>query len=120
MPCYQRQVMALDWANVDLPILEAALLKLGLTNRQGSTFTSAHTGKQVTVATLACVGYVKGEFVGVAYRDGRLTVTARDAAALERQVRRAYGEQTLRTAAKRFGWNVQQTSEQQFVVRRRS
>lgn len=119
MPCDQRQVITLDWAKVDQAILASAFEQLGLRNIGGETVTTVH-GKTITRPELTYGAYVNDIWTCASWRNGQLVFTGAKTVDLEKQVRRAYGEQTVRAAAKRFGWNVQQDKQQKFVIRRRA
>jgi hypothetical protein len=114
--------MTIDWAKTDASILTAAMEQLGLKHIGGEQFKSIHSGQQVTRPELTFGGYQNGVWTAAVLRDGKLTIASANPADTERAIRRAYGEQTVRAAAKRFGWNVQQDAQnqQKFAIRRRA
>ena len=113
MPCWTVQTMELS--DHIAPEREAefrqALIALGYTvseNRYGYKL----SGDNYTTRTSVCLT-----------EDGRVKVTSAsqgaDLTGLANQVRRAYSSEIVRTASKRYGWNLTKTSERTFAAIRR-
>ncbi len=107
MPCYTVEESGIKvTANTNPDLLKKALEELGYTvTKLGATLTFANYSKSH-----------RGFF-----RNGELTITNGSGEAVDQnEIRRAYSAQVVMSAAKRFGWQVKQTSPTQFQVSRRA
>ncbi len=99
MPCYtQREV------TVELNVADVNLLTAGL-KAAGFTVQTTPRGFYVTNS--------KGQQAHI--RDGKIT-TQQTSNDIINEVKRAYSGEVVRTAAKRFGWTLSKTNEQNTVV----
>lgn len=99
MPCYtQREV------TVELNVANPELLTAGL-KAAGFTVQTTPRGFYVTNS--------KGLQAHI--RDGKIT-TAAQTESIINEIKRAYSGEVVRTAAKRFGWNLNKTSEANTVL----
>ena len=97
MPCDQVQLITVSLQAADSAVLKAALEALGA------------YGVRTVGETL--IAYLDGERISM--RAGKITLATaygseREARATANRIQRAYAEQTVRTAAKRYGWKVKQ------------
>lgn len=113
MPCWTVQTSTLKLENADETLLRAALEKLGFTNihlnAYGARMTADRFSDGVSVKLL---------------QDGRVQATASRAAVgtldkVGSEVSRAYSREVVYSTAKRFGWTVKATGEDEFQVMRR-
>ncbi len=93
MPCDQVQLITVSLQAADGDILKQALESIG-----------AYSVRMIGTRLHA---YLDGE--SITMRDGKITLAtaygnASDARETANRIQRAYAEQTVRTAAKRFGW----------------
>lgn len=107
MPCYSVEESGIKvTANTNPDLLKKALEELGYTvTKIGGTLTFANyqLGRRGT------------------FQNGELSVKTNMGAAVDQdEIRRAYSAQVVMSAAKRFGWQVKQTSPTQFQVSRRA
>jgi len=100
MPCNTRQTSVIQWnANTDVVLLQLAL------QAEGFSAVKVEDGLRFEA------GYTRGWF-----RDGTMRI---EGVIDENSLKRAYSAQVVKSAAKRFGWAVQQRSAQEFQVTRR-
>ena len=97
MPCDQVQLITVSLQAADSAVLKAALEALGA------------YGIRTVGETLSA--YLDGERLSM--RDGKITLATsygseREARETANKIQRAYAEQTIRTAAKRYGWKIKQ------------
>jgi hypothetical protein len=95
MPCNTITTVSSELKNVNRATLKAALVSLGYNVREASNNLYWQAGS---------------------YQDGKLT--ARNDNQIM-QVKQAYGRETVKAQAKRFGWTVKQTSDNQFEITKR-
>ena len=99
MPCYtDREV------TVELNVADPNLLTAGL-KAAGFTVQTTPRGFYVTNS--------KGQQAHV--RDGKITTTG-SAQSIINEIKRAYSGEVVRTAAKRFGWTLNKTSQTNTVI----
>lgn len=122
MPCWTVQQSEVKLSGLNPEFLKAALLALGF--RVNDAEYSARFDASITADRFTDHTSV------VVHNDGRVTVNAAsardwgsltqpDLAAVTNEVKRAYAVQVVHAAAKKFGWNMKQTSETKFAVTRR-
>ena len=114
MPCWTVQTAEVNLTNPNPEVLTRALIAAGF--KVNSAEYSRQFGASFTADRFR-------DTVSVRIIDGRMEVTAADRyanlSAVSNEVKRAYSAEIIRTASKRFGWNVTAQSETKFQVRRR-
>lgn len=121
MPCWTVQTSTLNLTNADPDLLEAALVKLGFTNIHRNDAYAENVGAVLTADRFSDSVSVK------VTRDGRVQATLSGSARaagvsiekLGSEVSRAYSREVVVSTAKRFGWTLKQTGEDEFQVMRR-
>lgn len=95
MPCYTISSYNLAWVNMDQGMMTKALLAEGY-QQYGNQFISADGQTTVTLGS------------------GSLNV--RGGTVNEADLRKAYGRETMKTAAKKFGWQMKEQKKGSKVV----
>lgn len=94
MPCYTITTVQVEWAHVKTDILKRALETMG--------------HRVTETANGLSWNYGRSSFV-----NGRLTVSSESEVT---SIKRAYGTETVKTQAKRFGWRIRELKDGQFEV----
>jgi len=106
MPCYYRQQTTVNLANVqNKEMLADALRSLGARN--------------VTVSGDVVHFTDENGYLGTV-RDGRISVDNSSKLSNAVTVQRAYAETTVRTAAKKYGWQIKSTGQGQLQMTKQS
>lgn len=105
MPCYSRIQSTVEFGdNTDPKLLALALRALG--------YTVTEIGKNLSFAKYASDAPITGT-----YRGGTMTING---SVDQNEMKRAYSAEVVKSAAKRFGWQVKQSSPTQLQVTRRA
>lgn len=96
MPCYSITTVTSELKNVNRETLKTALASLGYNDVR---------------ETSSGLYWSRGQ-----WENGKLT--ARNDATIA-EVKKAYGRETVKAQAKRFGWQVKQVSDNQFEITKR-
>jgi hypothetical protein len=109
MPCDQIITTSLDLFVANTDRLESALQILGFQTKKTPTgFSMRHSQSYIS-------GYYNKQ-EGLVLQTSQYA--SRDNKSLVSEIRRKYSELTVKDAAKKFKWNVTQTSANKFVLRK--